>query len=103
MFHPAPARSWLTVALISALIFPIPRLGGQQTPTAPEVKGTLEVYVLRGDGGVNVIPTSTAVNPVVEIRDEQGRPVAGAEVVFRLPESGPGGRFAAGSVTFRTI
>jgi hypothetical protein len=31
---------------------------------------------------------------VVEVRDENSRPVEGAEVVFELPVSGPGGRFS---------
>lgn len=105
MSRQAPARAWLALVLISTLAIPAPLLKGQQLPpTVPtEAKTGLEVFILRGEGAVNVIPTLTAVTPVVEIRDELGRPVAGAEVIFRLPESGPGGRFGGGSTTFRTI
>jgi len=98
-FHP-----WVAIIVVLTLAFEHPLLGGQQQPTTTAAPpATLDVYVLRGEGAVNVIPTSSVVTPVVEIRDESGRPLAGAEVIFRLPEAGPGGRFAGDSPTFRTI
>ena len=37
--------------------------------------------------------------PIVEVEDENHKPVAGAAVVFFLPTSGPSGTFANGSQT----
>ncbi len=53
----------------------------------------LKVVVIEGEGAVNNIRTRTATAPVVEVRDENDKPVAGAEVVFQLPPAGPGGVF----------
>jgi len=49
--------------------------------------------VLDGANAVNSIPNRAATFPVVEVRDENDLPVEGAEVVFELPSSGPGGTF----------
>jgi hypothetical protein len=54
---------------------------------------TLQVKVIEGQEGVNRIKAQAAVQPVVEVSDEQGKPVAGAEVTFMLPVAGPGATF----------
>ena len=46
---------------------------------------------------MNFIKKKTAVRPVVEVRDRNNAPVAGASVVFLLPQYGPGGTFVNGS------
>jgi len=63
----------------------------------------LQVMVLEGDRAVNNIRQRTAREPVVEIRDENGRPVEGATVTFILPESGPSGIFPNGSHIVSTV
>ena len=64
----------------------------------------LTIKVLEGEDGVNIIQKNTAVKPVVEVRDRNNLPVAGATVVFILPDSGPSATFARGSrvLTVRT-
>ena len=57
----------------------------------------LKIVVLEGDGAVNDIRKRAAREPVVEIRDADDRPVAGAAVTFILPPSGPSGIFPNGS------
>jgi hypothetical protein len=64
-----------------------------QGATASEPK----IVVLDGDEGVNVVKKKIAVSPVVEVRDQNDLPIAGAAVVFSLPKSGPGGLFANGT------
>ena len=56
----------------------------------------LKIYVLDGQGATNSIPQRKVTTPVVEVRDENDLPVEGAEVVFQLPEAGPGGTFPDG-------
>ena len=58
---------------------------------AGQEPGRLQIRVLEGEGALNNIKQKVAHNPAVEVVDENGRPVAGAEVVFTLPFSGPSG------------
>jgi len=45
---------------------------------------------------VHFAGSRTAAHLVVEVTDEDGRPVNGVAVSFRLPASGPGGSFSNG-------
>jgi hypothetical protein len=40
--------------------------------------------------------------PIVQVEDENHKPVAGAAIIFFLPNDGPGGTFANGSSTLTT-
>ena len=71
----------------------VPALLGAQQPTAPGPT-TLQIAVLQGEGARNSILAGTSTPPLVEVRDQSGKPVAGAEVTFRLPASGPSGVFS---------
>jgi hypothetical protein len=53
---------------------------------------SLKIVVLAGEDAVNVIQQKTAVAPIVEVRDRNDLPVAGATVVFAV--NGPGATFA---------
>src|SRR6185503_16671003 len=70
------------------------------SPGAPE---KLQVVVLEGQGAINNITRRTARDPVVQIVDQNQRPVSDATVTFLLPQSGPGGVFLNGSATVTTI
>jgi len=75
----------------------------QTLSTKPHKAPQLKIVVLAGKGGVNIIETKTAVEPVVEVRDEKNLPVAGAHVVFAAPETQAHVTFAHGSFTYTTI
>lgn len=60
------------------------------------VRGGLRIYILQGEQAVNNTRTGAATPPVVEVRDANDFPVAGAEVVFRTPETGPSATFEGG-------
>jgi hypothetical protein len=71
--------------LTVALLLPPPGWGQQASGpqsnlVAPE-SGGLKIVVLKGEGAVNNIKARTATPPVVEVRDVEDKPVAGAEVV----------------------
>jgi len=83
---------------ILSLLLACPALPAQFSFTAVGLK----IVVLQGDGAVNDIKTRIVTEPVVEIRDERDLPVAGAEVVFQLPSSGPGGVFPDRTKTYKT-
>ncbi len=91
------ATAALALALPLAAQQAAPRVqpGTPQTPpeTAKQGPTALKILVLEGEGARNDIRSGTAVAPKVQVLDENGRPVADAEVVFRLPMEGPGGSF----------
>jgi hypothetical protein len=57
----------------------------------------LNIVVVEGDGAINNIRQRTAREPIVQVEDQNHKPVAGAAVVFTLPSSGPSGVFPNGS------
>ena len=65
---------------------------------ATEQAALLKIVVLEGEGAVNIIQQNTAVRPMVEVRDRNNLPVAGASVTFTI---GGGGQaaFAGGAQT----
>lgn len=93
----------LTAAQAPATSRTSPPAAPPKTTPAPTVEA-LKVFVLEGQGAVNNIRAGLAIAPVVEVRDENDRPLEGAEVLFELPRSGPGGYFAGrqSSYTART-
>jgi len=86
------------VVCILSLLLACPALPAQFSFAAVGLK----IVVLQGEGAVNDIKTRIVTEPVVEVRDERDLPVAGAEVVFQLPASGPGGVFPDRTKTFKT-
>jgi len=59
----------------------------------------LNLVVVEGEGAINNIRQRTAREPIVQVQDENHRPVAGAVVTFTLPGHGASGVFANGSQT----
>ena len=51
--------------------------------------------VIAGEGAVNIIQQKTAVAPIIEVRDRNNLPVAGATVTFSV--GGSGASFGTGS------
>jgi len=84
------------IALILAVLaVSPPGLSQTREPAAPNPKAAdlLKIFVLQGDRAVNSISTRTAVQPIIEVRDERNRPVQGAKVLFQLPAAGPAAFF----------
>ena len=76
------------------------RASDTQASTTPD----LQIVVIEGEDGINVIKKNTAVRPVVEVRDKNKAPgigvtaaVAGVTIYFLLPKGGPGATFANGA------
>ena len=70
------------------------RVAAQDAPI-----GQLNLVIVDGDGAINNIRQRTAREPIVQVEDENHKPVAGAAVVFLLPDQGASGTFANGSHT----
>lgn len=78
-------------AFLSCLVV-ISVLGAQDSPK-------LIINIVEGEGTLNNIKQRVNREPIVQVEDENHKPIAGAAVVFFLPSSGPGGTFANGSQT----
>ena len=63
----------------------------------------LNIVIVEGDGAVNNIRQRMAREPMVQVTDENRKPVAGAAVVFLLPNQGAGGAFANGAKSLTTL
>jgi hypothetical protein len=101
---PPPARAILGLVLILLGAGAVLSAAQPAAPPPPTGQEQLKIFVLEGQGAVNYLPEKRGRTPVVEVRDENDLPVEGAEVLFELPSSGPGGEFVGGghSKTVRT-
>jgi len=69
----------------------------------PIIKG-LKILVLAGNGEMNDLERKVMAPLVVQVLDQNDRPVEGADVVFRFPLNGPSATFSGGrtSLTVRS-
>lgn len=71
-------------ALVAALVWsPVSMLRVAAAPQAP-ASSALKVVIIDGDEAANVVQEKIAAEPVIEVRDEQDRKVAGAVVRFKI-------------------
>jgi hypothetical protein len=62
-------------------------------------QGSISIDIIEGQNAINNITRNTAYEPVIEVKDTNGRPLEGANVTFSLPAVGPSGVFTDGSKT----
>ena len=65
----------------------------------PQDPAILQIRILDGEGAVYRIGSRATRGITIQVTDETGKPVEGARVGFRLPESGPTGTFSTGART----
>lgn len=94
-------RAYLSLILVVlvGLDFPVARALSQETP-APK---KLNLVIVEGEGAVNNIRQRVAREPIVEVRDENDKPLAGVAVVFTLPSQGASGAFPNGARMLTTV
>ena len=63
----------------------------------------LSITIVEGEGAINNVRQRVNREPIVQVEDENHRPVAGVAVVFLLPNQGASGTFADGSRTLMTV
>src|SRR5690242_19189293 len=71
----------------------------QILPASAQDQGGLNLVIVEGEGAINNIRQRTAREPIVQVEDENHKPIAGAAVVFLLPDQGASGVFANGART----
>jgi hypothetical protein len=87
------------VSVLLAAIISIPFSPGAVAQT---VAPALNILVLEGEGAINNIKQRTSRETIVQVEDENHKPVAGAVVVFTLPSQGPGGTVGGAAQTVTT-
>jgi hypothetical protein len=76
---------------LGALLVVITAIVSAQQPQRPaEASKGLRIVVLEGEDAVNIVQQKTAVRPMVEVRDSNNLPVAGASVQFTIARTGGG-------------
>jgi len=88
----AAVRRLLALTLIVA-IGPTPALLAQVSAVGQSIAGTpmsLHITILDGEDALNSIRERTAREPIVQVEDENHKPVAGALILFSI-NSGPEG------------
>jgi hypothetical protein len=67
--------------------------------SAQEIQGPrkLNLVIIEGEGAINNVRQRVAREPIVQVEDENRKPVAGAAVTFLLPQTGASGTFTNGS------
>lgn len=68
-------------------------LGAQEAPAA----GKINIVIVEGEGAINNVRQRVAREPIVQVEDENRKPIAGAAVTFLLPNQGAGATFANGA------
>lgn len=93
--HRNPQRAWATcLALcLAAGSFPV----RAQDAAAAAAPGKIRIVIVEGEGAINNVRQRVAREPIVQVEDENRRPVAGAAVTFFLPQQGAGATFPNGA------
>jgi hypothetical protein len=93
-------------ALLVALLVARPAELSAAAPVAPPAAalpapqpGMLQINILEGEGALNNIRARTAREPIVEVQDENHKPVAGALILFSIRPGGAGGTFNGSATT----
>ena len=84
------SNRWIAIGLVPLLLWPTALFA--QQPAAESSEG-LKLVVVQGEDNKNNIRVRTPSEVAVKVLDDTEKPVAGAEVVFQVPGSGPSGRF----------
>jgi hypothetical protein len=64
---------------------------------AQDQQPKISIVIVEGDGAINNVKERGNREPIVQVVDDNQKPIAGAAVVFFLPNQGPGGTFADGT------
>jgi hypothetical protein len=90
----------LTVLLACLIAVPLPAKTGQTIAAPSEIN----ILIIEGEGAINNVRQRVAKEAMVQVEDENHKPIAAAAVTFFLPGDGPSGVFSSGnrSVTVLT-
>lgn len=85
------------VALQRVLLVLLVLLNLFRVPAWAQAVTGLSITIVEGEGAINNVRQRVNREPIVQVEDQNHKPVAGAVVVFLLPDSGASGTFPGGS------
>jgi hypothetical protein len=85
----------VSFVLFCAMLAQSVPLRAQENPAA--APGKIHIVIIEGEGAINNVRQRVAREPIVQVEDENRKPVAGAVVTFLLPNQGAGASFANGA------
>jgi hypothetical protein len=75
-----------------------------RAPAWAQQAGTgLSITIVEGEGAINNVRQRVNREPIVQVEDENHKPIAGAVVIFFLPDQGASGTFPDGSRMLMTV
>ncbi len=98
-----PMRLVLSLSLTMMMSLPDVGMADPLDPAQGSGASKLNLVIIEGEGAINNVRQRTAREPIVQVEDENRKPIAGATVLFLLPESGPSGTFAKGARTLQVM
>lgn len=84
------ARRLLSLMLVFAMVFAVGPTGALFAQAAAGAPMMLHITILDGEDSLNNIRERTAREPIVQVEDENHKPVAGALILFSIQNSGSG-------------
>jgi len=91
-------KSWCSLCVIPLLLL---NLLGPPAAHAQAAAG-IQIVIVEGEGAINNVKERVNREVIVQVDDQNHKPVAGAAVTFFLPNDGPGGTFANGMNSLTT-
>ncbi|HEU0138809.1 MAG TPA: carboxypeptidase-like regulatory domain-containing protein [Bryobacteraceae bacterium] len=89
--------------LLAMLLISIFSSGIPSAAQPAQAAGKLNIVVIEGDGAINNIRQRVGREPIVQVEDENRKPVGGAIVTFLLPNQGASATFADGGRTLSVV
>lgn len=89
----------LASALAWVMAFQVIPVQAMQEPATSK----LNIVVIEGEGAINNVRQRTAREPIVQVEDQNRKPVAGATVTFLMPRDGAGIATRDGSRSFTAV
>jgi hypothetical protein len=87
----------MTVAAPRVLLVLLVLLNLLHAPAWAQAPTGLSINIVEGEGAINNIRQRVNREPIVQVEDQNHKPIAGAVVIFLLPDQGATGAFADGS------
>lgn len=90
----------VAMTLLCAMLAQGFTLQAQEIAQAP---GKIRIVIVEGEGAINNVRQRVAREPIVQVEDENRKPVAGAAVTFLMPNQGAGATFANGARSLTVV
>jgi hypothetical protein len=92
---------WFSFVLSYLLVFQL--LCGSGMAQDPPAPTQLNIVIVEGEGALNSVRQRVAREPVVQVEDENHKPIAGVAITFLLPNQGAGAAFANGAKSLTVL